>query len=307
VPALNDLLKPFGAAFAGGSHDLRVEVPGIKGPWNMASGSALGALPEGGFLFNGSKEGHDIHHPVLGVAGVGAGRLALYGDSNCLDSSHMRVDCFDLLEKILAYAVKQDDGVASPLLAPPARISSDFGLSAFEESGRLPARRDDLNFTEASFVLKNPVVKCYRNAPLENQGLGYQVLLPATSTSKAAKVPSRIVAPTEPLMDSDSTANDLEASHGNESSEEGKAAGAVTTSEPWQHRLVGLSLPTGWVPGRMMHSTQLFSIGGGIGLVVLWSLARKRRAASTNGSPNVRRANHLLPMFWRHYSRVRRE
>lgn len=322
VPALNDLLKPFGAAFVGGSHDLRVEVPGIKGPWYMSSGSAIGALPEGGFLFNGSKEGQGTEYPVLGVADVGSGRLVLYGDSNCLDSSHMRIDCFDLLEKTLAYVAKRDDRIAAPLLAPPARISSDFGLSGLDVAGRLPSRRNDLNFTEASFVLRNPI-KCYRNAPLEHQGQGYHVSLPSTvkATGRDAGVPD---VPMKMNLDSTSTA--LDDSHTSEStlgerqpdmpsplrneipmgsSSYQPGGGVLATSGPWQERLVGLSLPTSW-GGGMMHNAQLFSIGGGVVLVVLWSLARRRRVALANGAP-ARRGTSLLPLFWRHSARVRRE
>ena len=33
------------------------------------------------------------------------GRIAVYGDSSCLDSSHMVKDCFWLLEDILQFAM----------------------------------------------------------------------------------------------------------------------------------------------------------------------------------------------------------
>lgn len=42
-------------------------------------------------------------HAVLGLAKHAGGRVAVYGDSNCLDSSHMRSPCFRLLTKLLAY------------------------------------------------------------------------------------------------------------------------------------------------------------------------------------------------------------
>ena len=42
-------------------------------------------------------------HAVLGVTEYQAGRIAVYGDSNCLDSSHMRTPCFRLLSKLLTY------------------------------------------------------------------------------------------------------------------------------------------------------------------------------------------------------------
>jgi membrane-bound transcription factor site-1 protease len=58
----------------------------------------------------------------------GGGRLALYGDSNCLDSSHQRSRCFKLLTHLLEWAggkVRQLQTI--PLRAPvqpPATVSA---------------------------------------------------------------------------------------------------------------------------------------------------------------------------------------
>ncbi|KAI8519670.1 Membrane-bound transcription factor site-1 protease [Branchiostoma belcheri] len=44
--------------------------------------------------------------PILGLyqmTGEEAGRVALYGDSNCLDNSHLQKDCFWLLDALLQY------------------------------------------------------------------------------------------------------------------------------------------------------------------------------------------------------------
>lgn len=35
-----------------------------------------------------------------------AGRVAVYGDSNCLDSSHQRSSCYNLLIKLIQYAAE---------------------------------------------------------------------------------------------------------------------------------------------------------------------------------------------------------
>jgi hypothetical protein len=42
-------------------------------------------------------------HGVLGVAPVGSkgGHVAVYGDSNCLDSSHQHSPCYEFLARIL--------------------------------------------------------------------------------------------------------------------------------------------------------------------------------------------------------------
>lgn len=42
--------------------------------------------------------------PVLALYNHGAGRVGLYGDSNCLDSSHSRSKCFKLLTAMLTWA-----------------------------------------------------------------------------------------------------------------------------------------------------------------------------------------------------------
>ena len=48
-------------------------------------------------------------HAVLGFAEHGEGRLAVYGDSNCLDSSHQRSSCYGLLLKAIKYVAEVRD------------------------------------------------------------------------------------------------------------------------------------------------------------------------------------------------------
>lgn len=43
---------------------------------------------------------------MLGLLNHGAGRVSLYGDSNCLDSSHQRSACFGLLYSLLQFATE---------------------------------------------------------------------------------------------------------------------------------------------------------------------------------------------------------
>lgn len=53
--------------------------------------------------------------PVLGLLQHGKGRVGLYGDSNCLDSSHSRSKCFKLLGHMIKWAageVRQPRGTA---------------------------------------------------------------------------------------------------------------------------------------------------------------------------------------------------
>ncbi len=52
-------------------------------------------------------------HAVLGLTQHNSGgRVAVYGDSNCLDSSHMRSPCFRLLAKLLQYVATVGRSVA---------------------------------------------------------------------------------------------------------------------------------------------------------------------------------------------------
>ena len=97
---------------------------------------------------------------MLGLLRHGGGRVALYGDSNCLDSSHQQGNCHDLLLKLLAFAA----GGSDDLLTPGTKLNATFGSLE-----GLPQRRDDYNFTEVSRVLSEPL-RCYPNAPLAFQG-----------------------------------------------------------------------------------------------------------------------------------------
>jgi membrane-bound transcription factor site-1 protease len=51
IPALNDLLAPFGAALGGGVLDGSVAFAGVD-PFRMSSGSRLAAWPAGGHVYN---------------------------------------------------------------------------------------------------------------------------------------------------------------------------------------------------------------------------------------------------------------
>ncbi|KAK7498137.1 hypothetical protein BaRGS_00010725, partial [Batillaria attramentaria] len=116
IPAINNLLLPFNMAFSDevfegdftiGDHDM-----------HYASGSSIAKFPEDGMLLTQTlkNQGYEVLKgetqtkegvPVLGLQQTnsqpGSGRIALYGDSNCLDTSHLQKDCFWLLKAILEY------------------------------------------------------------------------------------------------------------------------------------------------------------------------------------------------------------
>lgn len=169
VPALNDLLAPFGIAF--GDAVLEGPVGGVfvgEDPpaagastkdggksYDYASGANIARFPAGGTLFearlaqrasegvaatpvDGGKDTQEAtdgeggligRHAILGLARSGSGAVAAYGDSGCLDSSHQQGDCFWLLDRILDFAIR--DVRDSALFGSVEEAESESLKSAF--------------------------------------------------------------------------------------------------------------------------------------------------------------------------------
>lgn len=116
VPALNDLLAPWGVALGDKVYEGDFKIGSSNHAMYYASGTSLIRFPEkhstvvrvklnnqGKEVLDGSTEPEE-GVPILGLYAPEAhktGRLAVYGDSNCLDSAHMRKDCFWMLEALL--------------------------------------------------------------------------------------------------------------------------------------------------------------------------------------------------------------
>jgi membrane-bound transcription factor site-1 protease len=388
VPALNDLLKPLGIAFAGGTHDVQVDLPGIENSFRMGSGSSIAGFPAGGYLHNASqaetprKKNATISPkdrsqlPVLGLLEVGKGRVVVYGDSNCLDSSHQRENCYDLLKQSLIFVGGKDDGdFISTLLRAENKLPAQFGslLSDKERGIQLPERRAE-NFTEASFVLQHEA-RCYLNSPLEFQNLSYQTDKAGNGSSDSNKgsgigaegkdietgengeevddTSSGVLkeagnsTTTTAISDNnkikrsdDSVSRDIAAQQegiqwkddatiratiGNlqdkdavkivdreEEDERVERSGGVAGGNSEQGVGVGGSTTRLQIKRvNIIQFSQISSIVGGIGLVVLWSLVRRRRpgsaSAAGSGGGGTRRGSFLLPMFMRPGARARRE
>lgn len=111
--------------------------------------------------------------PVLGVATTGAGRLAVFGDSNCLDSNqHASAHCFDMLLSLARHVTEGDD-VSD--IVPDDGLLADAGL---EPTRPLAQRRNDYNFAAVSKVL--------RQTPVCVRGLGKRAGGPAEAGAEAA-------------------------------------------------------------------------------------------------------------------------
>ncbi|KAK6630577.1 Membrane-bound transcription factor site-1 protease [Polyplax serrata] len=116
VPALNDLLSSWGIALGDTVYDGTFRIG--EHEMNYASGTSIVKFPEAGTLVKKSlkDQGKEIlgetmetveNVPVLGLLQTTfsekSGKVIVYGDSNCLDNSHLQKDCYWMLDGILEY------------------------------------------------------------------------------------------------------------------------------------------------------------------------------------------------------------
>ncbi|EEY53244.1 membrane-bound transcription factor site-1 protease, putative [Phytophthora infestans T30-4] len=149
VPAINELLRDFHIAFGDGvvhSSSISLMDSGNDSSFPYWSGSYLTNFPVGGYLgyidavdqsaktLNGSEKTL-VDVPVLGlyeVPSVYGGRIAVFGDSSCLDSNvHPAAKfrhCFGMLRTILRFT---NDAVL-PLAVSPQDESVSAGLQRLE-------------------------------------------------------------------------------------------------------------------------------------------------------------------------------
>lgn len=119
VPALNDLLSPFGIAFADKVYDGRISISNPPVAVNFASGTSIARFPTGGLLFAAQlqdqtaqivRDDNDVKREVAVVglrpsASKTQGRIVAYGDSSCLDDAHKQLFCADLVHQLLEYVL----------------------------------------------------------------------------------------------------------------------------------------------------------------------------------------------------------
>lgn len=197
--------------------------------------------------------------------------------------------------------------------------------------------------------------RCYRNSPLEYQGLDYQIQASTASAGVGATTSNTTMSSTTSTedskvrqedrssalynvamneekehdsgdhegkdigeamtgMDSKEIANEIDSTNGigtsagaggedeadTESDVPEPAGVDETTQKDGEYvemdggRSLNLPQFSLWLPRSVVELAQVFSIVGGIGLVALWSVARRRRY-SGGGS----RRSSILPLFWR--------
>ncbi|KAJ6794314.1 subtilisin-like protease SBT6.1 isoform X1 [Iris pallida] len=186
IPALNELLAPLGVAFGDKILNGEFSINGEQS--HYASGTDIVKFPKGGYLHSfefqdNSESGATqnvlqtygaakVESSILGLAEVGGGRLTVYGDSNCLDSSHMVTNCYWLLRKILDFT---SNNIKDPVLfSDSAKIN--FPLHA--DDSQLPSRRTDVNFSAYSAVVGKELI-CQHDSRFEvwgTKGYGIQLM-----------------------------------------------------------------------------------------------------------------------------------
>lgn len=183
VPALNDLLAPFGIAFGDKILNGDFSMDGEQSRY--ASGTDIVKFPRGGYVhsfpFQDSSESGATQNvllsagmskadsPILGLVEVGEGRVAVYGDSNCLDSSHMVTNCYWLLRKILDFT---SGNIRDPMLFSPS-VKQNNPL--YIDDNQLPSRRTDVNFSTYSSVVEKELI-CRSDSRFEVWGTkGYNL------------------------------------------------------------------------------------------------------------------------------------
>jgi membrane-bound transcription factor site-1 protease len=156
VPALNDLLASWRIQFGDRIFDGEFSLGQSEDRATFASGTAIASFPRGGTIVSTTLDDQTeeiirsrnvkekVH--ILGLLSIRrfnatnthGGRIAVFGDSSCLDTAHQQTPCFWLLGKVLQYtnrglidenafggesAVHLDQAdYVSPQLSPPNRL-----------------------------------------------------------------------------------------------------------------------------------------------------------------------------------------
>jgi len=176
IPALNSLLHSYGMAFGSGSYAGAMSIDNSS--LSIASGTNIAQFPGDGYLLTARLKNetdlfinrptltrYDIV-PVLGFVPQlqgfeNSGSIGLFSDSNCLDSSYMKYNCFWLLDELL-HAIKKDivldrDGnYRSEILSPEFKLPADF-----HQGERVVYSQQAQNFDELLKNSRNVINKCF--------------------------------------------------------------------------------------------------------------------------------------------------
>jgi len=119
VPALNQLLEPWGIAFGTASLRGSLNIQGLPGGSLLSSATEIARFPKGGYMVKNAMQqenggwGSGEKHGVLGFYQTPAnpdkgGRIVVFPDSNCLDDHKRRGQpCMWLLEIVLQFTANR--------------------------------------------------------------------------------------------------------------------------------------------------------------------------------------------------------
>jgi len=162
IPALNDLLKPWNIAFGDKVYEGEFKF-GSNHDMFYASGTSIVQFPEKNSVLIKRDLNDQSHEMISGetlkskdVAILGfynvksesnseptKGRIAVYGDSNCLDSAHLQRDCFWMLEALLQFT---STSVVPNIFQPNCPDCSQPGTVIDEQSS---VKKEIIWFSEA--------------------------------------------------------------------------------------------------------------------------------------------------------------
>lgn len=170
IPAVNDLMAPYGLAFGDTVVHGVVTIGSVyRTPYS--SGTHLINAPTGAQLLSATlqdrTEGQtqatakSASYYVLSFLAHGSGRIATFGDSNCVDANHATSHCHDLLFDMFTWTAGGEEPAWSTALTT---IKADL----ISEGAALPVRPSPDLLQVVSHVLNNPA-ECYLNSAVGMQ------------------------------------------------------------------------------------------------------------------------------------------
>jgi membrane-bound transcription factor site-1 protease len=199
IPALNDLLKPFGVQL--GDRLLKGTAMLKSGePIVYATGADIAQAPSGAHVHVAHLADHAANEPgaygddakqkkakprnaefaiaafldesALGGDEERTGRVSVFGDSNCLDSSHSTSECFPLLIRTLKFLAEKDDDTGLTPRDGSKRTKESY--APYGANWVPPVRRSDVDFdtfstTKGGHPGNEGRTKCGANDPLAFQ------------------------------------------------------------------------------------------------------------------------------------------
>jgi membrane-bound transcription factor site-1 protease len=166
IPAVNDLVAPFGLAFGDKVVHGSLSI-GKTHTLPYTSGTHIIKAPAGTRLLEASLNDHSNGTPasnaqpenfnVLGLVQHGAGRVAAFGDASCVDANHAHANCHALLFEMLQWVTDQSN---PPWGSALKTLDAPLG----QPDMVLPSRPSPNLLDAFSFVASHPQPTCFLNS-----------------------------------------------------------------------------------------------------------------------------------------------